>query len=99
MAVRIIPNPKKEALNRRRDGLDFSRVAEMLANPFLDEPDDRPLGYEHEGRLRITGRVGPRVFVLIVEPVEIEADEIAWKPISLRDATRSEERDYWRWYT
>jgi uncharacterized DUF497 family protein len=95
--VRIIPNPDKEALNRRKHGLDFARVGEILANPCLDEPDDRPLGYEHEGRLKVTGRIGMRVFVLVVEPVEIEGDEIAWKPISLRDATRAEERDYWSW--
>jgi uncharacterized DUF497 family protein len=95
--VRIIPNPAKEALNWRKHGLDFGPVAAMLANPYLDEPDDRPLGYEHEGRLKVTGRVGQRILVLVVEPVEVEGDEIAWKPISLRDATRAEELDYWRW--
>ena len=44
MPVRIIPNPDKEALNRRKHGLDFARVGEILANPCLDEPDDSPLG-------------------------------------------------------
>ena len=95
--MRTIPNPAKEGLNRRKHGLDFGPVAAMLANPYLDEPDDRPLGYEHEGRLKVTGRVGQRVLVLVVEPVEVEGDEIARKPISLRDATRAEELDYWRW--
>jgi uncharacterized DUF497 family protein len=94
--VRIIPNPRKEARNVRKHGLDVSRVGELLANPYLDEPDDRPLGYEHESRLRITGRIGTRVLVLIVEPVELEDGEIAARPISLRDATRAEERHYWR---
>jgi hypothetical protein len=37
------------------------------------------------------------VVVLIVEPVELETGELAAKPISLRDATRAEERHYWRW--
>lgn len=96
--MRIIPNSTKEASNLRKHGLDFSRVGEILANPHLDEPDDRPLGYEHEGRLRIIGRIGARVFVLIVEPVELEGGEIAARPISVRDATRSEERHYWGWY-
>lgn len=94
----IIPNPRKEAGNVRKHGLDFARVGEILANPYLDEPDDRPLGYEHEGRLRIIGRIGTRVLVLIVEPVELDDGEIAARPISLRDATRAEERHYWRWH-
>ena len=40
--MRIIPNPRKEAGNVRKHGLDFARVGEILANPYLDEPDDRP---------------------------------------------------------
>jgi uncharacterized DUF497 family protein len=96
--MRIIPNPRKEAGNVRKHGLDFSRVGEILASPYLDEPDDRPLGYEYEGRLRIIGRIGTRVLVLIIEPVELEGGEIAAKPISLRDAMRAEEQHYWRWY-
>ena len=94
----VIPNPGKEAVNLRNHGLDFSRVGELLAQPCLDEPGDRPLGYEREARLRITGRIGMRVFVLIVEPVELDDGEIAARPISLRDATRAEERHYWRWH-
>ena len=90
--MRVLPNPEKEVRNLRKHGLDFSRVGELFDQPYLDEPDDRPLGYEREGRLRITGRIGTRVFVLIVEPVELEDGEIAAKPISLRDATRAEAR-------
>lgn len=96
--MRVIPNPRKEAANVRKHGLDFSRVGEILANPYLDEPGDQPLGHEHEGRLRIIGRIGTRTLVLIVEPVELEGGEIAARPISLRDATRAEERHYWRWH-
>jgi hypothetical protein len=33
----------------RKHGLDFARVGELLASPYLDEPDDRPPGYEQEG--------------------------------------------------
>jgi uncharacterized DUF497 family protein len=95
--MRIVPNPEKEARNLRKHGLDFSRVAEVLFGPYLDEPDDRPLGYEHEARLRILGMLENRVVVLIVEPVELETGELAAKPISLRDATRAEERHYWEW--
>ena len=40
--MRIVPNPEKEAANLRKHGLDFSRAGEILANPHLDEPDDRP---------------------------------------------------------
>ena len=69
--MRVVPDPEKEAINVRKHGLDFSRVGELLAQPCLDEPDDRPLGYEQEGRLRITGRIGTRVLVLICEPVEL----------------------------
>ena len=96
--MRVLPNPDKEAVNLRKHGLDFARVAELLAQPYLDEPDDRPLGYDQEGRLRITGRIGTRVLVLIVEPVTMAGGEIAARPISFRDATRAEERDYWRWH-
>jgi len=45
------------------------------------------------------GRIDVRVFVLVVEPVELENGEIAAKPISLGDATSAEERHYWRWST
>lgn len=96
--MRLVPNPDKEARNRRKHGLDFSQAGELLANPYLDEPDDRPLGYEHEGRLKIIGRIGARVFALIVEPVELEDGEIVAKPISFREADRAEERHYWRWH-
>lgn len=96
--MQVLPNPEKEAINARKHGLDFSRVGDLLAQPCLDEPDDRPLGYEQEGRLRITGRIGTRVFVLIVELVEMEDGTIAAKPISFRDATRAEERHFWRWH-
>lgn len=94
--MRIVPNPEKEATNLRKHGLDFSRAGEILANPHLDEPDDRPFGYEHEGRLRVLGRAGVRVFVLVIEPVELESGEIAAKPISLRKAQAHEARHYWR---
>ena len=47
--------------------------------------------------MRITGRVGARVFVLIGEPVELEDGEFALKPISFRDATRGG-RQFWRWH-
>jgi uncharacterized DUF497 family protein len=30
--MRIIPNPRKEAANMRKHGLDFSRVGEILAS-------------------------------------------------------------------
>ena len=96
--MRLVPNPEKEAKNLRKHGLDFSHVGKLLGQPFLDEPDDRPLGYEQEGRVRITGRVGARVFVLIGEPGELENGEFALKPISFRDATRAETRQFWRWH-
>lgn len=93
--MRIVPNPAKEALNRRKHGFDFSLAAKIIASPHTDEPDDRPLGYEHEGRRVITGRIGTRVLVLVIEPVEDEGELVA-KPISLRDASRREELTYWR---
>ena len=58
--------------------------------------DDRPLGYEHEGRVQLTGRIGQRVVRFVFEPVDVGEGELAVRPISLRDATRGEERDYWR---
>jgi uncharacterized DUF497 family protein len=91
----ILPNPAKERLNRGKHGLDFSRVGEILASDHLDEADDRPLGYEQEGRRVITGRIGLKVVVLIIEPVVV-GGEIAAKPISLRKADRDEEQEYWR---
>jgi len=41
--MRLVPNLEKEAKNVRKHGLDFSLVAQLLAGPCLDEPDDRPL--------------------------------------------------------
>lgn len=93
-----MPNSKEAAVNLLKHGLNLSRGGDPLAQPCLDEPDDRPLGCEQESRLRITDRIGTRLFVLIVEPVELEDGTIAAKPISLRDATRAEERHNWRWH-
>jgi uncharacterized DUF497 family protein len=76
----------------------LARVGKLPAQRWLDEPVDRPLCYEREGRLRVTGRVGTHVLVLICEPVELMDGEIAARPISFRDATRAEERHYWRWH-
>jgi hypothetical protein len=92
--MRVLSSREKEAINLRKDGLNFSFVAALLAQPCLDEPDGRPLGHEHEGWWRFPGRIGPRVLDLIVEPVEQKDREIAAKPISLRDATRAEECHY-----
>jgi uncharacterized DUF497 family protein len=94
--VIVLPNPEKEARNRAKHGWGFERVADMFTHPLLDEPDDRPFGYEHGARMRALGRIGARVVVLAFEPVEIESGDLAVRPISLRDATRAEERAYWR---
>ncbi len=94
--MRVLPNPAKEAVNRTKHGWDFARVVDIFAAPMLDEPDDRPLGYEQEARIRAFGRIGVRVVALVFEPVELEDGEVAVRPISLRDATRAEERAYWR---
>ena len=62
--MRILSNPDKESINRRKHGRTFERVGELFASPVL-------------------------------EPVEVGPFELAARPISLRDATRGEERDYW----
>ena len=62
---------------------------------MLELPDDRPLGHEHEARVQLTGVIGRRVVRLVFEPVELGDLDMAVRPISLRDATRGEERDYW----
>ncbi len=84
--MRVLPNPVKEAANRRKHGLDFSRVGEVLANPHIDEADDRPLGYEHEGRRSITGRLAMLVVALVIGPVMLADGEVVARPISLRRA-------------
>ncbi len=94
--MRILANRAKEAINRRKHGWDFAAVAEIFEHPVLEMPDDRPLGYEHEGRVQLTGRIGRRVVRFVFEPVDVGEGELAARPISLRDATRGEERDYWR---
>jgi hypothetical protein len=81
--VRILPNPLHK--------LDSSRVADLLRDDHLVEAEDRSLGYEHEGRLKITGRIRLRVFVLLAEPVELDGGEFALKPIS----DRREARTFW----
>lgn len=92
----VLANPEKEARNLAKHGWSFERVAEMFTHPLLDEPDDRPLGYEHEARVRAFGRIASRVVVLVFEPVEVEDGGLAVRPVSLRDATRVEEQAYWR---
>jgi uncharacterized DUF497 family protein len=68
--MRILPNPTKEAANRRRHGFDFSGVREVLTNgSTVDYPDERPLGYEREGRVRVLGLLGAVAVVLVFEPV------------------------------
>ena len=94
--MKILPNPVKEAGNRAKHRLDFSLVGEILSGPVLEWPDDRPLGYQHEARVRVLAHLGLRVFMLVYEPVEIEDGELAIRPISLRSATPRETRDYWR---
>ena len=93
--MQILPNPTKEASNRAKHGWGFERVAEIFAQAVLEEPDDRPLGYEDEARVRLIGRIDLRVVFLVFEPVELAAGVVAVRPISLRDATRGEERVYW----
>lgn len=92
----VVPNPAKDARNRAKHGWGFERVADMFTHPMLDEPDDRPLGHEHEGRIRALGRIATRVVMLVFEPVEVAGGDWAVRPISLRDATRAEERAYWK---
>ena len=94
--MKILANSVKEQANRAKHGWGFEQVDAIFTAPVLDEPDDRPLGYEQEARVRALGRIGLRVVVLVFEPVEVENGEIAVRPISLRDATRGEERAYWR---
>jgi uncharacterized DUF497 family protein len=62
----------------------------------VDYWDDRPLGYEGEGRVRLLGLLGTSVIVLVFEPIEMEGGAIAVKPISLRKAEPREARDYWK---
>ena len=93
--MRIVANPAKEAVNRRKHGLDFSRVAEILAGEMIDYRDDRLLGYEHEGRVRVLGRFGEKVVLFVFEPVETQ-DGLAGRPISLRKAAPRERRDFER---
>jgi uncharacterized DUF497 family protein len=92
--MRLIPNPEKEARNRREHQLGFSRALEIVAGETVEYPDDRPLGYEHEGRVRLLGLLDGRVVVLVFEPVEVEGSELAVKPISLRKATPRERRRF-----
>ncbi len=96
--MRIQPNLSKEARNRAKHGWNFERIAEVFDRPVLQAFDDRPLGYEHEGRVQVTGLIGMRAVVLVFEPVELEGGELTVRPISLRDASRTEERDYWEVY-
>lgn len=92
MATRI------EIVDAREYGVDFFRVGNLLAQAPVGEMDNRPCGNEQEGQLRITGPIAADVLLLIVRPREMEDGTIAAKPISFRDATRAEERHYWRWH-
>ena len=79
--MRVFPNPKKEARNRSKHGWRFDRVGEKFSRPVLEVPDDRPLGYEQEGRVEATGLIAMQVVVLVFEPVEMEGGELAVRPI------------------
>ena len=95
--MRIIPNPEKEAINRRKHGLDFSRVGEILTHgSTMDYPDDRALGYEHEGRVRLLGLLDLTVVVLVFEPIELGRELMGVKPITLHRADAQERRIYAR---
>jgi uncharacterized DUF497 family protein len=83
-----------EAINRRKHGLDFPRVGEVLAAVVVNSWDDRPLGYEEEGRVRLLRRLGTgTVVVLVFEPVDLDQGEMAVRPISSRRAEPHEARD------
>lgn len=97
--MEVLPNPVKEAANLRKHRLDFSRVADILRGPRVEEPDDRPLGHGHEGRLRVFGVLDMRAVLLAYEPVEVAPGELAARPISLRYATRTEARLLWETMT
>src|SRR3954447_6188258 len=92
--MRLIPNPEKEARNRREHQLGFSRALEIVAGETVDYPDDRPLGYEHEGRVRLLGLLDARVVVLLFEPVEPPGGTLGVRPISLHKADARERRVY-----
>ena len=92
--MRVIPNPGKEVRNRLDHRLGFSGVPEIVAGETVEYPDDRPLGYEHEGWVRLLGLLDGRVVVLVFEPVEIATGELAVRPISLRKATPQERRRF-----
>ena len=92
--MRVVPNPDKETRNRREHRLGSSRVVEIIAGESVDYPDDRPLGYGHEGRVRLLGLLDGRVVVLVFEPIEVEGGELTVKPISLRKATPKERRRF-----
>ena len=88
--MRVIANPAKERLNRVNHRLGFGQVTEILRGHCMEYPDDRPLGYESEGRVRLLGLLRGRIVVLVFEPVEIAPGEFAVRPVSLRKANAKE---------
>jgi uncharacterized DUF497 family protein len=93
--VKILANPEKEAANRVAHGLGFELVEDLFRLPVLVLSDDRPLGFEHEGRLRALGQVYGRVFFLSYQPEDLTDGTAACRPISFRYATRTESHVYW----
>jgi uncharacterized protein len=89
------PEPAKESQNLAKHRLDFSQIETIFAGPTVERPDDRPLGYEHEGRVQVIGCIGTRVVVLAYQLVELDDGEVAARPISLRKAERAEQRLYY----
>jgi uncharacterized DUF497 family protein len=88
----------KEAANRSAHGLGFELVEDFFRLPVLVVPDDRPLGHEHEGRLRALGQVYGRVFFLAYQPEDLADGSAACRPISFRYATRTESQTYWSFF-
>ena len=79
----------KRRTNLAKHGIDFAHCESIFDHPMLTQEDDR-LAYG-EGRLRSLGLF----YGVVVHTVWVERNEAA-QLISVRKATKYEERQYWQ---
>lgn len=91
--MKITKDPRKEQLNIRKHGLDFSFAEAILGDPLAATVYDRFEGGEH--RWHTIGAVGSNLKVLVLVHTYPDPDDDEWiHVIGLRLATPNERRHY-----
>ena len=82
-------DPVKDALNRKKHGIDFYTAALVFSDPLRIECVDDSVGNTNEERWQTLGKVGKVIFVVYTERGKRK------RIISARIATKAEKRSYY----